>query len=106
RLREERDAMGLSQPKFAAIAGTTKQTLFSWETDKTAPSASQLADFAAAGVDVVYILTGTRQAQSDASLTEPEQELVAQYRCLRPPQQAFILETVAALAAANGKSAN
>lgn len=60
RLREERDRLGHSQPKFAAIAETTKQTLFSWETGKTAPDGNQLAAFAAAGVDVLYVLTGDR----------------------------------------------
>lgn len=57
-LRDERKRLGLSQPAFAALAGTTKQTLFSWETGKTAPDAFQLAAFAAAGADVLYILTG------------------------------------------------
>lgn len=60
RLREERERLGLSQPKFAAIAGTTKQTLFSWETGKTAPDGFQMARFAEAGVDVLYVLTGRR----------------------------------------------
>lgn len=60
RLREERERLGLSQPKFAAIAGTTKQTLFSWETGKTAPDGFQMALFADAGVDVLYVLTGRR----------------------------------------------
>ena len=43
RLRAEREALGLSQPKFAALAGTTKQTLFSWESGKTAPDGFQLS---------------------------------------------------------------
>lgn len=60
RLREEREAMGLSQPKFAELVATTKQTLFSWETDKTSPGAVELAVFAANGVDVLYVLTGQR----------------------------------------------
>ena len=58
RLRSERENLGLSQPKFAAIAGTTKQTLFSWESGKTAPDGFQLSALAAAGADVLYILTG------------------------------------------------
>ena len=60
RLREERERLGLSQPAFAAVAGTTKQTLFSWETGKTAPDGFQLAALAATGADVLYILTGQR----------------------------------------------
>lgn len=79
RLREERMRLGLSQPKFAEIAGTTKQTLFSWETCKTAPDAHQLAAFALNGVDVFFVLTGERlsaQPAADAS----EQLLLENYR--------------------------
>lgn len=103
RLREEREALGLSQPKFAAFAETTKQTLFSWESDRTAPSAGQLAAFAAAGVDVIYVLTGNRQPEPESSLSESEKKLLTDYRRLREQQQGFILETVAALAATAGK---
>lgn len=60
RLREERERLGMSQPAFAGIAKTTKQTLFSWETGKTAPDGFQLAALSEAGVDVLYILTGQR----------------------------------------------
>ncbi|WP_218241537.1 helix-turn-helix domain-containing protein [Comamonas fluminis] len=79
RLREERTRLGLSQPKFAEIAGTTKQTLFSWESNKTAPDAHQLASFALNGVDVFFVLTGERlsaQPAADAS----EQLLLDNFR--------------------------
>lgn len=105
RLREEREALGLGQQEIADVASVSLKTVGRWEKLIAIPS-DKLSSLASLGLDVVYILTGTRQARSDGSLTEPEQELVAQYRCLRPPQQAFILETVAALAAANGKGAN
>ena len=39
---------------------TTKQTVFAWETDRTSPTAVQLAALAAAGVDVLYVLMGAR----------------------------------------------
>ena len=66
RLREERERLGLSQPAFAAVAGTTKQTLFSWETGKTAPDGFQLAALATTGADVLYILTGQRAGGASA----------------------------------------
>ena len=69
RLREERERLGMSQPAFAAIAKTTKQTLFSWESGKTAPDGFQLAALSEIGVDVLYILTGQR-ASAPASLPE------------------------------------
>jgi transcriptional regulator with XRE-family HTH domain len=67
RLRSERENLGLSQPKFAAIADTTKQTLFSWETGKTAPDGFQLSALAAAGADVLYIVTGQRNQSASAT---------------------------------------
>ena len=61
RLRQERERLGLSQPKFAAIAATSKQTLFSWESGKTAPDGFQLAALRTAGVDVSYVIAGEPQ---------------------------------------------
>ena len=82
RLREERERLGLSQPAFAAVAGTTKQTLFSWETGKTAPDGFQLAALAATGADVLYILTGQRSQPVPPAqeLPRQEQEWLALYR--------------------------
>lgn len=86
RLREERERLGLSQPKFAAIAGTTKQTLFSWETGKTGPDCFQMALLAEAGVDVLYVLAGSnRTTLSDlpgGGLPPDEQLLLEAYRGL------------------------
>lgn len=76
RLRKERERLGLSQPKFAALASTTKQTLFSWETGKTAPDGFQFEALATAGVDVLYILTGiTAKGQADIALHERASKL-------------------------------
>ena len=73
-LRDERKRLGLSQPAFAELAGTTKQTVFSWETGKTAPDAFQLAALAAAGADALYILTGQRsQAVPEQATLSPRQ---------------------------------
>ena len=82
RLREERERLGLSQPAFAAVAGTTKQTLFSWETGKTAPDGFQLAALATTGADVLYILTGQRSQPVPPAqeLPRQEQEWLVLYR--------------------------
>lgn len=66
RLREERERLGMSQPKFAALAETTKQTLFSWETSKTAPDGFQLAALHKAGVDVLFVITGKHTGAASA----------------------------------------
>lgn len=84
RLREERERLGLSQPKFAALAGTTKQTLFSWESGKTAPDGFQLAAFAEAGVDVQYVLVGDRDEPPAPVLTAEEQTMLNYFRESQP----------------------
>ena len=92
RLREERERLGMSQPKFAAIAQTTKQTLFSWETEKTEPTASQLAAFADAGVDAVYILTGQRAGAAVAERLPPDEQLLLDaYRDMKAPDRKALL---------------
>lgn len=96
RLREERERLGLSQPVFAAHAGTTKQTLFSWESGKTAPNAQQLAALASAGVDVMFVLSGTR---AQPPLQAAEAALLQSYRSCDAAAQVSLLQTAALLAA-------
>lgn len=80
RLREERERLGLSQPSFAAIAATTKQTVFSWESGKTAPDGFQLSALAGQGVDVLYVITGQRAQSSPIELDSDE---LVHLACLR-----------------------
>lgn len=97
RLREERERFGLSQPAFAALAKTTKQTLFSWESEKTAPDGFQFAAFAAAGVDVLYVLTGARTPQ--VTIPPDEQVLLDSYRRCNQQSRAHLIQTAALLSA-------
>ncbi len=85
RLREERERLGLSQPKLAELLNTTKKTVFSWESGRTAPDAFVLEKLAEAGMDLTYLLTGVRitnvvisgmetinNMPAEAALTVPE----------------------------------
>jgi transcriptional regulator with XRE-family HTH domain len=104
RLKKERERLGLSQPAFAEIAETTKQTVFSWETGKTAPSGFQLASLAAAGVDTLYVLTGKRNV---GDLTSEEITLVDNFRNSPEAGRDAIKRTAFALAqpGMNGEAA-
>ncbi len=64
RLREERDARGLSQEAFGAIGGVTKKSQINYEKNERSPDAAYLTAIAAAGVDVLYILTGQRSGSA------------------------------------------
>ena len=104
RLREERERLGLSQPAFAAVAGTTKQTLFSWETGKTAPDGFQLAALAASGADVLYILTDQRSGTHLAH-DAAEKVLLDSYRRCSSQARQNLIQTAALLAAGLSGSA-
>ena len=82
RLREERERLGLTQPVFAELAGAKKRTLIDWEKDVSSPTAVQLGQLAAAGADVLYILTGQRSQPVPPAqeLPRQEQEWLALYR--------------------------
>jgi len=106
RLREERDRLGYSQPKFAAFAGTTKKSQIDYEKDITQPKAGYLSAIAEVGVDVAYVITGIRsnvetppsQATTPAPLSREEAALLDNFRHCTPKAQAAIKATSDALA--------
>ena len=63
RLREVRKEMGLSQTEFAAIGGVMLNSQGLYERGKRSPDTAYLEKLAAAGADVVYILTGVRASE-------------------------------------------
>ncbi|CUK22110.1 Helix-turn-helix domain [Achromobacter sp. 2789STDY5608615] len=66
RLREERKRIGLDQGPFGQIGGVQTVAQSNYENGKRMPDAAYLEKVAAAGVDVLYVLTGTRSlSQAD-----------------------------------------
>jgi transcriptional regulator with XRE-family HTH domain len=86
RLREERERMQKTQSEIAGIAvaadvpGATRQSQAKYEKGLAAPSATYLAAIAAAGADVLYILTGKRVGPAPLILNDDEKGLLADYR--------------------------
>jgi len=68
RLREEREARGLTQDAMAKNVGVSKRSYCAYEAGETAPSAKLLAALASMGVDVAYLLTGQRTPTSHLSV--------------------------------------
>lgn len=58
RLRAERKRLRLSQVETGAFAGCTSSTITDWELGRTSPTANALAELAAAGFRIEYIVTG------------------------------------------------
>jgi len=62
RLKKERAALGLNQKDFASLAGQSKTSQLRYEAETRSPDAEYLSIVARHGVDVLYVLTGTRAA--------------------------------------------
>jgi transcriptional regulator with XRE-family HTH domain len=80
RLREERERLGFTQEAFAVLGGVQKRAQINYEKGERHPDSAYLAAIAAAGADVLYILTGQRMG--GASAPEPARAVSAGDRVL------------------------
>lgn len=75
RLQEERKRLGLSQSAFGEAGGVQKRAQINYESGERSPDASYLERIAAAGVDVLYVLTGRRAPAPRLGTAEPDAAL-------------------------------
>ena len=103
RLKEERERLGhKSQAAFAAVVGCHYKSQANYETGKRYPDAAYLSAIAAAGADVLYILTGERSGAASA-LTADERLLLDRYReSARPLRDAALRVLLGATSGENG----
>ena len=80
RLREERERLGLSQEKFGALGGVKKLAQINYEKGERHPDSAYLAAIAAAGADVLYVLTGERDGPAPVTLSAEEETMLAYFR--------------------------
>jgi transcriptional regulator with XRE-family HTH domain len=85
RLKEERERLGLTQKALGAIGDFGKTTVIAWERGTAFPNALFLADIAAIGADIRYIVTGDRDAPPPEVLTADERCLLDRYRSSPAP---------------------
>ncbi len=97
RLREERERLGLSQPRLAEIVSTSKVTVIAWEKDRSSPTGVQLSLLADQGFDVLYILTGQRTGLPEP-LAPDETALLENYRAASAENRGHMQAVGAALA--------
>lgn len=97
RLKEERKRLGLNQDEFAALGGVKKGAQFNYENGSRSPDSDYLTAVAAAGVDVLYLLTGEH---ASSTLPADEHELLNGYRKLDIRSKARILGVVEGIAEA------
>ena len=85
RLKDERLRLDLNQTEFAEMAGVQKRAQVNYEAGERSPDAKYLTAIAAAGADVLYILTGQRTGGTTASpssvrISAEEQTLLSYFR--------------------------
>ena len=80
RLKEERERLGLSQTAFGQLGGAGKTTVIAWERGSAFPNASFLALLAEHGLDVAYVVTGSRKGPPPLALTAEEQVMLEHFR--------------------------
>lgn len=84
RIKEERVRLNLSQQKLADYIDVSKRTLIDWEKDRTSPTAVQLSALSSIGMDIMYIVTGSRLINKESPYgtvnNADEAEMLAEYR--------------------------
>ena len=96
RLKEERKRLGLNQSAFGAIAGVSKDAQLNYESGSRTPDATYLQAIAGAGVDALYLLTGSATPRSGVALTTDAAALLESYEQASPAGRAA-LQAVALL---------
>lgn len=97
RLRTERERLELSQQGLAEKCGVTARSQRNYESGERNPDSVYLAAIAAAGADVLYILTGQR---TEGTASDPaEQVLLDSYRRCKPDAKANLIQMAALLSA-------
>lgn len=66
----ERERLAQTQDAFAAAGGIGKRALIHYEKGERAPDAVFLSAISAIGADVLYIITGRREAAAPGQATE------------------------------------
>lgn len=92
RLREERERIGLNQAQLGAVAGVQKQSQLKYENEFTFPNANYLVAVSKIGIDVSYVLFGTR---ANNALTAEEEQLLTTFRAAPPAVRQFMLGGIA-----------
>ena len=108
RLQEERKRLGLTQEAVATQLGATKRSVINWEGGAALPGAEVLARYAAAGADVLYILTGQRAGGAAApppprAVSEGDRILLDNFHAAPAQVQAGVKTTLGAFADASAQ---
>lgn len=91
----------MSQAALGERGGVTKKSQLLYEGGSRMPDAAYLTAVAAAGVDVLFVLTGTRSVPVEDSLTEEERALLDNYKHADEEGRAAARRVLSSLAQSN-----
>lgn len=81
RLRAERQALGMTQERFAELGGVKRLSQHLYEQDVRVPDANYLARLAEGGADVAFLITGSR-ASAFATTGLDKASCISAYRAV------------------------
>jgi len=104
RIREERERLGWSQQAAANAVGVRREMWAKYEAGSE-PGAKVLSGMVAAGMDVVYVLTGQRtQSIAPAFLSPSDRELLNDFHAAPAKVQVGVKTTLEAFTPATGRA--
>lgn len=103
RLRDERLRLKMNQTVFGSAVGLSRGTQKAYELGKNCPDIRYLDAVQTLGVDVIYVLTGSRGAVDPGELAPAELALLQDYRRLADDQRKHTSTMVHALAEMAGR---
>nr|WP_306172757.1 XRE family transcriptional regulator [Pseudomonas sp. P7548] len=102
RLREERERLGKNQTDFGVAAGVSRGTQKAYELESSSPDLRYLSGLQELGVDVHFVLTGSRADANLNNLSEVEAAVLGSMRQMSEPDRNVLLRTASAFASAAG----
>ena len=98
RLREERERLGKNQTDFGVSAGVSRGTQKAYELESSSPDVRYLSGLEALGVDVRYVLTGSRVDADLSDLSDTEAKVLGHMREMSGADRATIAHLAFAMA--------
>ncbi|WP_437182530.1 XRE family transcriptional regulator [Pseudomonas tritici] len=106
RLREERERLGKNQTDFGVSAGVSRGTQKAYELESSSPDVRYLSGLQELGVDVHYVLTGSRGDTDLNNLSDVESAVLGNMRRMSEDDRNVLLRTAAAFASAASQPGN
>jgi transcriptional regulator with XRE-family HTH domain len=97
RLKLERKRLELSQQELGAIGGIEANAQGLYERGKRFPNAGYLSSIAKAGVDILFVITGTRKVRALDAITDGDTKLLSELDGLPDDVQQDIKRLVSTL---------